>query len=446
MSDPQQGSQQPDPPPTPPPLRGYPTKLFVETTTSCNLGCFMCVKQTGQCAIVEGEMTAETFRRLEGALEHIETLILNGVGEPLLHPQLEDFVQKARRLMPAESEIGFQSNGLLLDPKRAKALLAAGLDKICISVDAVSQEKLQQLREGAGISDLEKAFAGLTDAKRELNRPEFRIGVEIVVMRSNIHELPETLRWAAERGANFALVTHVLPYDDKHANEALYEACSAEALALLRKWRRKAADAGVDLDRYPKVVFNFSKSEEERRVVDFVEQMKSDAEQQDVFLDLKKLFALDTSHLEQVQEVFARAEEVAKGADLDLELPLLLLKENRRCEFVEDGSAFVSWKGDLHPCYFLWHGYHCHASGWDQIVKPRVFGNLEDQPLLEIWNSTDFQSFRENVMRYDYPYCSSCSLAPCDYVQTEEFEQDCHINREPCGSCLWCMGLFQCLR
>jgi hypothetical protein len=30
-------------------------------------------------------------------------------------------------------------------------------------------------------------------------------------------------------------------------------------------------------------------------------------------------------------------------------------------------------------------------------------------------------------------------------VQTEHFEQDCHIKNEPCGSCLWCTGLFQCL-
>ena len=54
--------------------------------------------------------------------------------------------------------------------------------------------------------------------------------------------------------------------------------------------------------------------------------------------------------------------------------------------------------------------------------------------------------FRRNVIGYDYPYCINCRLAPCDYVQTEAFEQDCHVKGEPCGSCLWCMGLYQCLR
>ena len=32
------------------------------------------------------------------------------------------------------------------------------------------------------------------------------------------------------------------------------------------------------------------------------------------------------------------------------------------------------------------------------------------------------------------------------YGQTEAFEQDCHIRNVQCGSCMWCMGVFQCMR
>ena len=430
----------------PPALRDYPTKLFVETTTNCNLGCFMCVKQTEKCAITEGEMSLATFKALERALPRAEALILNGVGEPLLNENIETFIATAKKLMPTDSWIGFQSNGLLIDDVRARTLLEAGLDRICISVDAVTPEKLKQLREGAEISGLGKAFDALSKAKFSVGKPEFQIGVEVVVMRSNLTELPDTLHWAASRGATFALVTHVLPYDESHTEEAVYESCSGQAIDLFNKWRKKAALAAVDINRYPKVIFNYSKSPDEQKVIDFVEKMKADAEQRNVFLDLKKLFNLDTSWLAKVTEIFAKAEQVALKEGLELELPELVLKENRRCEFVEDGSAFISWRGDVHPCYFLWHNYHCFASGWQQMVKPKVFGNLEDQHILDIWNSAEFTTFRENVTRYDYPYCSSCGLAPCDYIQTEEFEQDCHINNEPCGSCLWCMGLFQCLR
>lgn len=391
-------------------------------------------------------MSLSTFKTLESALPHLVALILNGVGEPLLHQDIDTYIARAKQLMPKTSWIGFQSNGLLIDERRAEALLEAGLDKVCISVDAISPKKLKQLREGAEISNLSAAFAALTKAKLSLDKPEFQIGVEIVVMRNNLTELPGTLQWAASRGATFALVTHLLPYDEQHTKEAVYESCSGQAMALFNLWRDKAAAAAVDINQYPKVIWNYSKSPEEQRVIDFVENMKRDAEQQKVFLDLKKLFNLNTTWLDQAAEVFAQAKQVAQTEGLELRLPAIVLKEERQCEFVEDGSAFISWQGDVHPCYFLWHGYHCYASGWDQSIQPKTFGNLGQQTLLDIWNSTEFKSFRGNVTSYDYPYCSSCGLAPCDYIQTEEFEQDCHINSEPCGSCLWCMGLFQCLR
>ena len=96
-----------------PALRARPSKLFVETTTRCNLGCFMCVKQSCDHGIDEGEMSAATFAALEPALPGLEALILNGIGEPLLHPSLEEFVRKAKSLMPAHGWVGFQSNGLL---------------------------------------------------------------------------------------------------------------------------------------------------------------------------------------------------------------------------------------------------------------------------------------------------------------------------------------------
>jgi hypothetical protein len=59
-------------------LRPYPSKLFVETTTRCNLNCFMCVKQSDDTCIDEGDLSEETFTRLLPALPHAKALILNG--------------------------------------------------------------------------------------------------------------------------------------------------------------------------------------------------------------------------------------------------------------------------------------------------------------------------------------------------------------------------------
>ena len=427
-------------------LREYPRKLFVETTTRCNLGCFMCVKQSEGCAMTEGDLSPALFAALEPAFPHLEALVLNGIGEPLLNPRLDEYIRRAKRLMAAGSWIGFQTNGLLLTNLRALSLVEAGLDRICISVDAASPEMFRRVREGGELTAIEKAFAALNEAKERCNRPEVQIGIEFVAMRSNLGELPAALRWSAEQGASFAIVTHVLPYDEQHAAEAAFDTCTDSAIALFDTLRKEVERLGLDVGRYFEARWKYSRTPDEQRLVDLVEAMKSEAARRDIFIDMKKLLRLDTGKLEAVAHAFELAREVAAETGLDLRLPEIALREERHCSFVEDGGAFISWEGNVSPCYFLWHRYRCFASGWLQQVEPKVFGSVAEQGILDIWNGKDYRSFRESVLRYDYPDCSSCTLAPCDYVQTDNFEQDCHIRDIRCGACLWCTGVFQCLQ
>lgn len=429
-----------------PTRRPYPSKLFVETTSRCNLGCFMCVKQTGGGCIAEGDLSEAHFAALEPAFPTLEALILNGVGEPLLHSQLVEFIRRARKAMPKQSWIGFQSNGLLLTEARALALAEAGLDRICLSVDASTPEVFARMRQGGELPAIDRAFAAMRAAKQQSGREDLQIGAEVVVMRENLSGLPATLEWAAQRGASFALVSHLLPYDQAHAGQAAYIPCTDAAIAHFQQWRELARQQGVAMERYFEILFKFSKNPEEQSIIAFVERMKEAAAEKKLFLDLSKLFSIDTGWIAHLEGVFEQARRVAERTGLELRLPLVVPKEERICHFVEDGGAFVSWQGEIHPCYFLWHRYNCYASGWQQPVRPRVFGHLDRDDILAIWNDEAFNSFRNNVIGYDYPFCISCRLAPCDYVQTEEFEQDCHVKGEPCGSCLWCMGLFQCLR
>ena len=68
-----------------PALSPFPSKLFVEVTTRCNLHCAMCVKGAPGQGIAEGDMSGATFARLTPTFSRLDALILNGVGEPLLH-------------------------------------------------------------------------------------------------------------------------------------------------------------------------------------------------------------------------------------------------------------------------------------------------------------------------------------------------------------------------
>jgi putative metalloenzyme radical SAM/SPASM domain maturase len=403
------------------------------------------MKQNPGGEAVDGDLAPETFVALEPALPRLESLVLNGVGEPLLNLRLEQYIGRARRLMPANAWIGLQSNGLLLTNLRAVALVDAGLDRICLSMDGVTPDTFRTVREGGELADLDHALAAMAAAKVRCGRDGVQVGIEFVLMRDNRHELPAALRWAAQRQVSFAIVSQLLPYAEAHTGQRSYDLCTDEAIALFHVWQDKARVTGVRIDQYFDILWKYRKSAAEQRIVGFVESMKADARRLGINLDLKRLLALDYDTHDELFEIFAEARQVAAETGIDLRLPELLPRESRRCDFVEQGGAFVGWDGLVHPCYYLWHRCHSYASGWLHPVKPRVFGNLARQGLLEIWNGGEFRTYRQNVLSTDYPFCPGCAFAPCDYVQADQFEQDCHVNAEPCGCCLWSAGLFNCL-
>ena len=390
-------------------------------------------------------MSAGTFDRIVPALSRLEALILNGIGEPLLHASLERFIEIARQRMPAGAWVGFQTNGQLLTRSRAAALVEAGVDKVCISSDAVSLDRFRAMRPGGERAAVDTSVqALLAEASRYGRRVS--LGLEFVATRHNIDELPHLLHWAARHAVNFVIVTHMLPYHEELVDAVAFDTNTDHALELFRQWKAGAERDGIDLDDYFKVFMKFRKNPEQQRLMEYVTKMKADALRWGVDLHVERLLKCDQQMLRHVRDVFSEAEEIAHAGGIELHLPALVPARTRRCEFVEGGGAFISWDGHVHPCYFLWHRYRCYVGGLVKYVRPESFGCLAEQSLLSIWNDAKFQGFRQGVQKYDFPFCYDCSVALCDYTQFEEFEQDCHISTVPCGACLWCTGLFQCLQ
>ncbi|HTG00724.1 MAG TPA: radical SAM/SPASM family putative metalloenzyme maturase, partial [Nitrospirota bacterium] len=315
-----------------------------------------------------------------------------------------------------------------------------------ISVDAAQPEIYRSLRSGGSLNAVEQALFDLRAARQNHRNAVLQIGIEFVAMRDNLLELPRTVQWAARHGASFVIVSHLLPYDRAMAEQTLFDANTDSAVELFRTWKEKARNKGCAIERYPEVYLKYEKTEEEHRIVALVEEMKNDAVSRGIFLHLDKLFSQGDARAREVEAIFDEARAVALKQGIELHLPLAVPKSVRKCEFVEEGGAFISQDGNVHPCYFLWHRYRCYIDGHEKHVRPQVFGNLHEHDLVTIWNLPGFRSFRENVVSYDYPYCFNCSFALCDYVQHEDFHQDCYVNTEPCGACLWCMGVFHCLR
>lgn len=427
-------------------FRGRPSKLFVEITSRCNLSCRMCSKQGAGGRESDGDLLPEHYENLYPAFGNLDALILSGIGEPLLHPRLELFVQEAKDRLPPEGWVGIQSNGMLIDAGSAAAIVGTGIDCVCISVDAASPELFRSLRTGGEFALADRALIELNRAAETFGRYNFRSGVEFVCLRENFHELPNIIRWASDRGARFVIVSQILPYHENLIRSSAYDTNTSNAVAFFRKWRDTAMKEGLDLTHSCTSLSRFSGKADGNRFPAFLQNMVQDAYEHNVSLHIERLFGMNEELIEKVAGVFKESQRVAESCGIGLSLPEVIPLSNRRCDFIEDGCAFVSWKGTVHPCRFLWHRGICYLGGFTKYVTPVSFGSLSDTDILSIWNDPAFRLFREEASRYDFPFCYDCNFALCDLVQTDDFRQDCYLGTVPCGTCMWCTGLFRCLQ
>lgn len=105
-------------------------KAYLEITNVCNLACSFCPGTKRE----KRFMSEEEFRTLAGKLRpHTDYIYFHLMGEPLLHPQLKEFLAIA-------GELGFKviitTNGTLLEKKADILLEAAALHKVNISLQS----------------------------------------------------------------------------------------------------------------------------------------------------------------------------------------------------------------------------------------------------------------------------------------------------------------------
>ena len=109
-------------------------KIYVEISNLCNLSCAFCPGTKRK----PGRMTAENFTRLLPKLKpYTEYLYFHLMGEPLCHPELEEFLKLAEAF-----KVILTTNGTLLAKQQDFLLSAPNLHKVNISLHAFEANDL----------------------------------------------------------------------------------------------------------------------------------------------------------------------------------------------------------------------------------------------------------------------------------------------------------------
>jgi radical SAM protein with 4Fe4S-binding SPASM domain len=180
-----------------PPL---PRRLQVEVTGACNLACRMClVRYRPKVGRREGALSFETFREVVDALPDLEEVTLQGLGEPLLCPDLPAMVEHGAG---RGIRMGFNTNATLLTRAVADRLVAAGVAWVHVSLDGAQASSYEDVRDGGDFARVCRNVEGLVAARRAAGTRDPRVLLVFVAMQRNIADLPGVVRLAARWGVD----------------------------------------------------------------------------------------------------------------------------------------------------------------------------------------------------------------------------------------------------
>ncbi|MDX2187686.1 MAG: tetratricopeptide repeat protein [Opitutaceae bacterium] len=180
--------------------------INVEITTFCNLKCSGCCRTVG---VNNGKwsnnhMALEDFKRLVDQLPPVGVFVPYGIGEPTLHPEIFEIIRIAKTT-PKFGQVMLTSNATARRIEDFDRLFELGLDRLCVSVDSLDPDLIDQVRPGTDVAKLKQRLIYL------VQKYPGRLEIRSVVGKNNVHALPSLL---AELNSFGKLDAYFQPYDD----------------------------------------------------------------------------------------------------------------------------------------------------------------------------------------------------------------------------------------
>jgi radical SAM protein with 4Fe4S-binding SPASM domain len=324
-----------------------PSSVQIEPVGQCNLRCEMCPIQFRRDGPPSGPlafMAWETFVSLLEGFPELQRLHLQGLGEPMMHPRFFDMVRYAS---DRGVEVTTNSNLTLLNTGRTQRLIESGLRTLYFSIDGATPETYERIRKRAHFDRVVGNVERMLEMRERAGSTTPGLRVVMVIMRQNLHELPDLVRMAGSWSADEMFVQH-LSHD-------FGEPTLPDEYRPMRDYIAAQSLAGEDPQR--------------------------------------------------IERYFREARNVAESLGLKLRLPRTTPKRypegttgRDRCDWPWTG-AYISYEGYMMPC--------CMVATPDRIN----FGKVTEHSLQSVWNGPEYNAFREQLDSTSPPdICRSCSL------------------------------------
>lgn len=222
-----------------------PRELYIESTTRCNEFCDQCPR-THLGREADRDITPDEVRRIVEQIPELERVVLHGLGEPLLNARLPEIIAllRARNIW-----VLFNSNGLLLNERRGRALVAASLSELRISLDGATPGTYARIRgvHERALPLIIRNLAAFERLMQELGVEHPRTSLWFTAMRENVHELPQVVEIAAQTGIREVYVQRFIYFGKGLAREdqTLYRQVREREREYLAAAEARCASEGI---------------------------------------------------------------------------------------------------------------------------------------------------------------------------------------------------------
>lgn len=222
-----------------------PEELYLEVTNRCNLRCRTCPQFFGMAERFH-DLTWDRFLAITDQFSRIRRVVLHGIGEPLLNPDLGRMIRHLKR---RGAYVLFNSNGLLLRGRRAHDLAGSGLDELRISIDGGTPETYRAVRGVDGFDRILGNLCRFEAIKRTLGVEAPRASLWLTGMKLTVRDLPRLVRVAAANDVREVYLQRLVYSERGIATEdqALFGRASADERAAVAEALRLAEELGVTL-------------------------------------------------------------------------------------------------------------------------------------------------------------------------------------------------------
>jgi radical SAM protein with 4Fe4S-binding SPASM domain len=356
-------------------------RVKLDMVTRCQLRCIMCHFAHPDFEENPNTMSNELLEKVASEIFPLaHDLVLSSSSEPLMAKNLPRALELARQYdVP---NFHFSTNLLSMNRQTMEKIIDVQMPLLTVSIDGATKETFERIRTPAKWDVVMKRFDLVKEIK-DASGSEFpHLSATAVIMRSNIHEMPDLVRLMHEKGATQMNFVHMGVIGGLGVEHETLMNDPVLCNTTLREIQRVADELGMRVTLPMEIPENLANGTE---------------------IDAAKAQDGGGSAIVSANDAVGIGSAMGVAEFLNHKLDEFLLKGKKK---------------DNHrrACYFPWYYIHVNPDGtvfpcgaWFEFT---TFGDFNTQSFREIWTGEKYTELRRQIYGMKLrDVCANCSVA-----------------------------------